>query len=107
MIQACGLWAPDRSHFEAQAEMERAAPGTSSRSGWLDRVIGVNGLTGSSFQAVQVGGTLPPESLLGPNPELAMYSLDGFRLSGASTTVRPAAVGHGAALACTAARRPR
>ena len=66
--------------------MERAAPGTSSRTGWLDRVIGVNGLTGSSFQAVQVGGTLPPESLLGPNPELAMYSLDGFRLSGASST---------------------
>ena len=62
--------------------MERAAPGSSTRTGWLDRVIGVNGLTGSSFQAVQVGGTLPPESLLGPSPELAMDSLDGFRLSG-------------------------
>lgn len=82
VVQACGLWAPDRSHFEATAEMERAAPGSSVRSGWLDRVIGVNGLTGSSFQAVQVGGTLPPDSLLGPNPELAMDSLDGFRLSG-------------------------
>ncbi len=85
VIQACGLWAPDRSHFEAQAEMERAAPGTSTRSGWLDRVIGVNGL-GTSFQAVQVGGSLPPESLLGPNPELAMRDLDNFRLAGASST---------------------
>jgi uncharacterized protein (DUF1501 family) len=65
--------------------MERAAPGTSTRSGWLDRVIGVNGLTGSSFQSVQVGGTLPPDSMLGPNPELAMDSLDGFRLSGGDT----------------------
>ena len=85
VVQACGLWAPDRSHFEAQAEMERAAPGTSARTGWLDRVVGVNGLTGSSFQAVQVGGSLPPESLLGPNPELALRSLDGFRLSGGTT----------------------
>jgi uncharacterized protein (DUF1501 family) len=82
VVQACGLWAPDRSHFEATAEMERAAPGTSVRSGWLDRVIGVNGLTGSSFQAVQLGGTLPPDSLAGPNPELALGSLDDFRLSG-------------------------
>ncbi len=85
IVQACGLWAADRSHFEAQAEMERAAPGTSTRSGWLDRTIGVNGLTGSSFQAVQLGGNLPPESLLGPNPELAMRELDTFRLSGGSS----------------------
>ncbi len=85
VVQACGLWAPDRSHFEAQAEMERAAPGTSARTGWLDRVVGVNGLTASSFQAVQVGGSLPPDSLLGPNPELSLRSLDGFRLSGGSS----------------------
>ncbi len=85
VVHACGLWAPDRSHFEAQAEMERAAPGTSARSGWLDRVIGINGL-GSSFQAVQVGDTLPPDSLLGPNPELTMDNLDRFRLDGASST---------------------
>lgn len=86
VVQACGLWAPDRSHFEATAEMERAAPGTSTRSGWLDRVIGVNGLTGSSFQSVAVGGSLAPDSLLGPNPELALDSLDGFRLSGGEDT---------------------
>ena len=85
VVHACGLWAPDRSHFEATAEMERAAPGTSTRSGWLDRVIGINGLTGSSFQAVSVGGSLPPDSLLGPNPELGLRSLDTFRLSGGST----------------------
>ena len=89
VVTACGLWAPDRSHFEAQAEMERAAPGSSTRTGWLDRVVGVNGLTGSSFQAVQVGDTLPPESLLGPNPELAMDSLANFHLSGVSAAERP------------------
>ena len=102
VVHACGLWAPDRSHFEAQAEMERAAPGTSARSGWLDRVIGINGLTGSSFQAVQVGDTLPPDSLLGPNPELAMDNLDGFRLSGASSTADRLAAGTRPSAPCTA-----
>ena len=69
--------------------MERAALRASTRTGWLDRVVGVNGLTGSSFQAVQVGDTLPPESLLGPDPELAMDSLANFRLSGVSAADRP------------------
>ena len=32
---------PNRSHFEAMEEMERAAPGTSVRTGWLDRTLGL------------------------------------------------------------------
>ena len=105
VVQACGLWAPDRSHFEAQAEMERAAPGSSTRSGWLDRVIGVNGLTGSSFQAVQVGDTLPPDSLLGPNPELAMDSLTASGSPAGRT--RPAGrCGTPPCARCTQRRRP-
>ena len=81
-VHACGLWGANRSHFSAQAEMERAAPGSGLRSGWLDRVLGVRGLSGSSFQATQVGGGLPPESLLGPNPELALYRIDNFTIPG-------------------------
>ena len=84
--------------------MERAAPAARPGPGWLDRVIGVNGLTGSSFQAVQVGDTLPPDSLLGPNPELAMDSLDSFRLSGVST--RPPALWDTALRTLHSARRP-
>jgi len=83
VVHACGLPAPDRSHFQATEEMEKASFDGSLRTGWLDRVLGVRGLTGSSFQAMEVGDNLPPDSLLGPNPELAVYSLDDFKLSGA------------------------
>lgn len=73
---------PTRSHFEAMEEMERAAPGTSTRTGWLDRTLGIRD-PGSVFQAVQMGGGLPASSLTGPNPELAMWSVNSFELDGA------------------------
>ncbi|WP_432520425.1 DUF1501 domain-containing protein [Kineococcus sp. SYSU DK006] len=80
-----GVGAPDptRSHFSAMAEMERAAPGTSLRTGWLDRTLGVRGTTAEqTFAAVQVGSTTTPQSLAGPAPELATNSLSSFGLVG-------------------------
>src|SRR4051794_25036912 len=38
-VQAVGQQAPTRSHFEAMEEMERATPGSSVRTGWIDRTI--------------------------------------------------------------------
>jgi uncharacterized protein (DUF1501 family) len=70
---------PTRSHFEAQAELEKAAPGSNLRTGWLDRVLGVRG-SGTSFQAVQMGSNLLPDSLMGPAPSLAMTGVDDFGL---------------------------
>jgi len=81
-VHACGMAQPNRSHFEAMEEMERAAPGTSTRTGWLDRTVGLR-TAGTSFQSVQMGDSLPAESLTGPNPELAMYNLSSFRIDGA------------------------
>lgn len=72
-----------RSHFQASEELERAAPGTSLRTGWLDRVLGVAG-SGTPFQAVQLGDTAPSGLLAGPEPVLAADSLDAFSLSGLS-----------------------
>ena len=40
IVHAVGMINPTRSHFEAMEEMERAAPGTSVRTGWLDRTLG-------------------------------------------------------------------
>ena len=40
IVHAVGQAEPNRSHFEAMEEMERAAPGTSLRTGWIDRVLG-------------------------------------------------------------------
>ena len=40
VVHAAGQPQPNRSHFEAMEEIERAAPGTSLRTGWIDRVLG-------------------------------------------------------------------
>jgi len=81
-VHAVGQADPTRSHFEAMAELERAAPGTSIRSGWLDRTLGLRSRA-SVFQAVQLGSTQVPASLYGSSPELAMSAIDDVELSGA------------------------
>ena len=81
VVHACGLPAPNRSHFDAMEEMERAAPGSSTRTGWLDRTIGLRS-SGTAFQSVQMGSSLPAEALAGPHPDLAMNDIGDFRLSG-------------------------
>ena len=78
-VHAVGQPDPTRSHFEAMEEMERAAPGSSLRTGWLDRALGVRG-AGSVFQAVQLGNSLPSAALNGPAPDLALGSIDDFTL---------------------------
>lgn len=80
VIHAVGQPTGTRSHFKDSEEIERAAPGTSVRTGWLDRVLGVRG-TGTAFQATQLGSNMLPGSLLGPAPDLAMTSIDNFSLS--------------------------
>ncbi len=79
---AAGMSSPNRSHFDAMDEMERAAPGTSARTGWLDRTLGLHAL-GGPFSAVQMGSSSIPESFAGPIPVLGMESISGFKLSGA------------------------
>jgi uncharacterized protein (DUF1501 family) len=82
VVHAVGMESPDRSHFSAMEEMERAAPGTSLRTGWIDRVLGLRE-QGSAFQGVQMGSSLAASAFLGPSPELAMWSIDGFGLDAA------------------------
>lgn len=81
-VQAVGMTNQTRSHFEAMEEMERAAPGSSLRTGWLDRTLGLRE-AGSAFQAVQLGTSLAASAFRGPAPELAMWSVNDFELSGA------------------------
>lgn len=83
VVHAAGLPNPNRSHFSAMDEMERAAPGTSARTGWLDRTLGLHD-TGGPFGAVQLGSSSIPFSLRGPQPELGMRSMSEFKLSGTS-----------------------
>jgi uncharacterized protein (DUF1501 family) len=80
-VQAVGQPAPNRSHFSAMEELERAAPGTSVRTGWLDRMLGGLGAT-SPFNGVSLGSPMPARVLAGPAPALGMRSLADFQLGG-------------------------
>lgn len=76
-IQAAGQPAPNRSHFAAMEDLERAAPGTSIRSGWLNRMTGLHGTPGV-FQAVAMGTAMPSRVLGG----LSVSSIDRTALTG-------------------------
>ena len=78
-IHAVGQEDPTRSHFEAMAEMERAAPGSSLRTGWIDRSIGMLS-DADAFAGAQVGNGTMPGSLYGPNPKFAVANLTDVRI---------------------------
>nr|WP_296071556.1 DUF1501 domain-containing protein [uncultured Actinoplanes sp.] len=80
-VHAVGQPAPNRSHFAAMEELERAAPGTSIRTGWLDRMLGGLGAT-DPFSGVFVGGAQPARVFSGPAPDLGLSSVDAFTLNG-------------------------
>ena len=42
-VHAVGQLNPTRSHFAAMEDMEKAAPGSSLRTGWIDRMVGLAG----------------------------------------------------------------
>jgi uncharacterized protein (DUF1501 family) len=81
-VHAVGQPDPTRSHFRAMQEMERAAPGSSLRTGWLDRVSSAQG-AGSAFATVGIGVESNQQALVGPAPALLMPGLHDFQLSSA------------------------
>lgn len=81
-VHAVGTPDQTRSHFSATAELERAAPNSSLRTGWLDRVLAAAG-TGTVFEAVQLGADSPAGLLAGDAPAVAADSLKRFALAGA------------------------
>ncbi|MFI5494728.1 DUF1501 domain-containing protein [Actinoplanes sp. NPDC051859] len=80
-VQAAGQPAPNRSHFAAMEELERAAPGTSVRTGWLDRLMGGLGASGA-FDAVSVGSAMPARVYAGTSPDLGLAAVDELVLAG-------------------------
>jgi len=88
-VHAVGQPDPTRSHFEAMDEMDRAAPNSSLRTGWLDRAIGQRSLT-TVFQALQLGDSLPSKALAGPSPELTLGSIHDFGIAGTTSDDNPA-----------------
>lgn len=80
-VHAAGLPVRNRSHFSAMEELENAAPGSSTRSGWLNRLVGAD-RNASPLQALQLGGT-PPASLYGSHPFLSAGDIKDVSLAGA------------------------
>jgi uncharacterized protein (DUF1501 family) len=83
-VHAVGQPNPTRSHFAAMEEMERAAAGTSVRTGWLDRMLGGTGVT-APLGGVSLGNAMPARLFGGPANDVSMASLDKFTLAGEST----------------------
>lgn len=83
-VQAVGQEAATRSHFAAMEELERAAPGSSLRTGWLDRALGTLPDSGV-LEAVALGSSSVPGSLRGGNAKLAANELTSIRLPMSST----------------------
>jgi uncharacterized protein (DUF1501 family) len=80
-VHAVGLPQPNRSHFSAVEEVEDADPGSKTRTGWLNRLIGLDGIT-EATEGSQVGTPLVPTSLFGPEPVLAVRQLDDMTVPG-------------------------
>jgi uncharacterized protein (DUF1501 family) len=83
-VHAVGQENPTRSHFAAMEQMERAAAGTSLRTGWLDRLLAATGAD-QPLSGASIGSAMPGRLLAGPAPDVALASVDAFTLAGEST----------------------
>ena len=80
-VHAVGSPFDTRSHFQAQEEIERAAPGSTLRDGYLNRVLGGWG-AGSSLRSAQVGKPVMPQSQIGTTPVMGITKLADVHLTG-------------------------
>ena len=67
-VHATGMATPNRSHFAAMEAIEDAAPGSTERNGWLNRLLGE--LPGASPLQGTAMGNQVPTSLFGTKPGL-------------------------------------
>jgi uncharacterized protein (DUF1501 family) len=84
-VHASGLPVPNRSHFSAMEELEDAAPGSATRTGWLNRLIGLPDGDASPLQAMNIGTGVPPAALSGPAPYMNASRVEDIRLAGAKS----------------------
>ncbi|CAB4709873.1 MAG: DUF1501 domain-containing protein [Actinobacteria bacterium] len=80
-VHATGLPVANRSHFSAMEEVEDAAPGSTLRTGWLNRLLGTDAYT-SPLQGLSIGTR--PSAMYGPEQTMATSSSTSVRVAGAS-----------------------
>ena len=81
-VHAVGMARPNRSHFLAMEEIEDADPASSTRRGWVNRMVGLDRVARPT-EAIHVNGTVTPTMLAGPAPTLSASKLSKFSLPGA------------------------
>ncbi len=72
-VHGVGLPMSNRSHFDAMNDMEDADPGSTARVGWINRMIGSSALP---EEHMELGSSMIPLQLSGPNPSLAVGSVN-------------------------------
>ena len=80
-VHATGLPQPNRSHFSAIEEIEDADLGSAARTGWINRLIGLD-TERSPLEAAAMGSALLPKSMYGRQPTLATEGIDDISLAG-------------------------
>ena len=93
IMHAAGSPDPTRSHFDAQDFMESGTPGLKATpDGWLNRTL--HALPAPSektaFRAISLGPALP-RILTGPEPALAVNSINDFGVGGRNPNAAPMA----------------
>jgi uncharacterized protein (DUF1501 family) len=81
VAHAVGLPQPNRSHFDAMEAIEDADPGSPARSGWINRMIGLDS-DSDPVEGVQLGSTMVPTELYGGAPVIAVSRLSDLKLPG-------------------------
>lgn len=91
-VHACGMPVANRSHFAAMEAIEDAAPGSRTRNGWLNRLLGE--LPGASvLQGIALGAQVPT-SMFGEHPAFAVTEIAQATVSGNEDGRRTAALRH-------------
>ena len=83
-VHATGLPVANRSHFAAMEAVEEAQPGSSDRTGWLNRLVG-QAAELDPAAAITVGTANTPISMRGSNPPMSMFSVETVKVAGESS----------------------
>lgn len=78
-VHAVGMPVVNRSHFAAMEEVEDADPGSSTRQGWVNRMVG---LDAPATDVMSLGSAIAPTVIEGPNPSMAAAAVEDLVLRG-------------------------
>lgn len=82
IVEATGSPDPNRSHFEAQDQMESGTPGRTTEDGWLNRALPAQSAGQSPLRAVAVGPKMP-RILRGSRSAVAVGDVQQFQVKNA------------------------